>query len=306
MASVSVILPTYNRAQLLKISIKSVLSQTYGDFELILIDDCSTDATSRVLDSITDSRVRVIKNTTNKGIAAVRNIGVMNSRGEYIAFLDDDDEWLPDKLEKQVHIIEKCPPVLGCVYTGILIIMDGGNNTSQTKIPHFRENILNDLLFNNFITTSTMLIKKECFEKTGLFDESIPYGEDYDMWIRIAEIFEFEIISEPLVKYRIHSNSISANHGAIIKGLETLMSKHEKLFASNNRARSNHLLELGIAYCYLGNTIAGKKAFLNALKLNKFDERIYYNLLLSELGAEKFIKLKELKNHYFPLRIKTG
>jgi glycosyltransferase involved in cell wall biosynthesis len=306
MASVSVILPTYNRAQLLNISINSVLSQTYRDFELILIDDCSTDSTSSVLDSITDDRVRVIKNTSNKGIAAVRNIGVMNSRGKYIAFLDDDDEWLPDKLEKQVKIIEESSPVLGCVYTGIIIIMDGSNNTSQTKVSHFRKNILNNLLFNNFITTSTMLIKKECFEKTGLFDESIPYGEDYDMWIRIAEIFEFENISEPLVKYRIHSNSISANHGAIIKGLETLMSKHESLFASNNRAKSNHLLELGIAYCYLGNTIAGKKAFLNALKLNKFDERIYYNLLLSELGAEKFIKLKELKNHYFPLRIKTG
>lgn len=306
MANVSVIIPTYNRAQLLNNSVNSVLSQTHCDFELLIIDDCSTDNTSEVLEGIKDERVRVIKNPSNRGIAAVRNIGIMNSRGRYIAFLDDDDEWLPDKLEKQLNMIENSPAGLGCVYTGCMIIDMETNDVYQTSIPQYRNNVLTQLLMKNFITTSTTMIKKTCFDKAGLFDEEIPYGEDYDMWIRIAGDFEFDYIKEPLVKYRIHKNSISTNNAVLIKGLEMILAKHEVLFSSDKRAYSNFLLMLGVAYCYIGKTKEGIKVFVKAIKLYQFDARLYYNLALAVLGAETFIKLKEAKRHYFPLRIKAG
>ena len=303
MARISVVIPTYNRAELLKNSINSVLTQTYRDFELIVIDDCSADNTTGVLEVIRDERLRVIRNGSNKGIAAVRNIGVTGSRGRYIAFLDDDDEWLPDKLEKQLKIMEDGPESLGCVYSGCLTTGPDGSEAVSTSIPKYRNKVLNQLLLENFITTSTTLLKKSCIEKAGLFDEDIPYGEDYDMWIRIAEDFEFDFTPEPLTKYRIHTNSITKNYAKVINGIGKILSKHRSLFARNKRAYSNHLLHLGVLYCYSGKTGEGIQTFARAIQAYPFDARLYYNLALAFLGTETFIRMKEAKSHYFPKRI---
>lgn len=305
MARISVVIPTYNRAELLKNSINSVLSQTYRDFEILVIDDCSSDHTPGVLEVIRDERLRVIRNGSNKGIAAVRNIGVTSARGEYIAFLDDDDEWLPGKLEKQLDVLEGGSANLGCVYTGVLVINSDGDQVLQTSIPRYRNNILKELLFQNFITTSTVVVKKACFEKVGLFDEDIPYGEDYDMWIRIAKEFEFDFVKEPLTKYRVHQTAITKNYATVINGVERVLLKHRKLFERNRRAYSNNMLLLGVTYCYIGRTKEGIKTFIRAIKAYQFDGRLYYNLALALLGTEAFIKLKEAKNRYFPQRIKT-
>ena len=305
MAKISVVIPTYNRSELLNNSIKSVLSQTFGDFELIVIDDCSTDNTPSVLGSFLDERLKVIRNNRNMGISAVRNIGVTSSQGKYIAFLDDDDEWQPDKLEKQMNIMENGPVSLGCVYSGSLIIGADGGEAVRSSVPIHRNRVLKELLLENFITTSTVLIKKSCFDKAGLFDEEIPYGEDYDMWIRIAEDFDYDFAPEPLTKYCIHQTSMTRNYATVIKGIERILSKHRKLFARNKRACSNHMLVLGVSYCYTGKTGNGIKTFMRAIKAYPFDPRLYYNLALALLGTEAFIKLKEAKSHYFPQRIKV-
>src|SRR3990167_7894784 len=118
MPLVTVIIPTYNRFELLKKALVSVLNQSFEDFEVLIIDDCSQDQTSRIPEYSADSRIRYIKNDRNKGMSAVRNIGIRNSKGTYIAFLDDDDEWMPDKLEKQMSLLIPGPPNLGAVYTG--------------------------------------------------------------------------------------------------------------------------------------------------------------------------------------------
>lgn len=303
MVKTSVVIPTYNRPELLRNSINSVLSQTYPDFEIIVIDDCSSDNTPGVLKAFRDERLKVIRNSSNKGIAAVRNIGVTSSQGKYIAFLDDDDEWLPDKLEKQVRIMEDGPESLGCVYSGCLTMGLNGSEVVSTSIPRYRNKVLNELLLENFITTSTTLLKKSCIEKAGLFDEDIPYGEDYDMWIRIAGDFEFDFAPEPLTKYRIHPNSITKNYAKVINGTRKILSKHRSLFAQNKRAYSNHLLLLGVLYCYSGKTGEGIKTFSRAIQTYPFDARLYYNLALALLGTETFIRLKEAKSHYFPRRI---
>ncbi len=265
MSQVSVIIPTYNRVKLLNNSVASVLSQTYRDFELLVIDDCSTDNTSDFLSNIADKRVRCIKNTSNKGITATRNIALSNANGKYIAFLDDDDEWMPDKLEKQINLMENSSKGLGCIYTGCNLVDAEDNRFNQTTVPHYRIRILNELLLENFIITSSTLIKADCFETVGMFDESMPFAEDYDMWIRIAQEFEFDFVRSPLVNYRIHRNSISFNNNAIIIGLERLLTKHEKLFLKNKKAYSNHLLRIGVAYCYTGNTREGRKALMKCI-----------------------------------------
>jgi len=305
MARISVVIPTYNRPALLRNSINSVLSQTYRDFELIVIDDCSSDNTPGVLEDFRDERLKVIRNSSNKGIAAVRNIGVTSSQGKYIAFLDDDDEWLPDKLEKQLKIMENGPESLGCVYSGRLTIGPDGREVVSTSIPRYRNKVLNELLLENFITTSTVLIKISCFDKAGIFDEEIPYGEDYDMWIRIAEDFEYDFAPEPLTKYRVHPSSITGNYTKVINGIEKILSKYSSLYARNNRAYCNQMLLLGVLYCYSGKTGEGIKTFIRAIQVYPFDARLYYNLALALLGTETFIRLKEAKSRYFPQRIKV-
>lgn len=302
MPKVSVIIPTYNRAEYLNKAIASVLAQTFEDFELLIVDDCSSDNTSRVVENITDTRIRYIRNNSNRGIAAVRNIGIKNTRGEYIAFLDDDDEWLPTKLEIQVRMLEPGSAKLGAIYTGVVSINTTSNKVVKINIPRYRGNILKNLLLQNFIVTSSVVLKKRCFEEVGLFDEKIVYAEDYDMWIRISKEFEFDYVKDQLVKYRVHQNSISGNYTAVISGLERLMTKHNELFASNNKAYSNHLLWLGVAYCYDGKIKSGRKAFIKAIKLNPPDIRLYYNLAISMLGPNKYKILKETKKNYLAYR----
>lgn len=302
MPKVSVIISTYNRAEYLKKAIASVLAQTFKDFELLIVDDCSSDNTSQLVENSTDTRIRYIRNNSNKGIAAVRNIGVNNSIGTYIAFLDDDDEWLPDKLEMQVRMLEPSSPKLGAIYTGVASINTANNKVVKITIPQYRGNILKRILLQNFITTSSIVLKKACFEKIGLFDEKITYAEDFDMWIRISKEFEFDYVEEPLVKHRIHENSISGNYTAVIMGLERLMAKHNKLFTAKRKAYSNHLLQLGVAYCYSGNIKRGRKAFIKAIELNPSDIRLYYNLAISMLGSDGYKILKETKKNYFAFR----
>ena len=219
MLKVSVIIPTHNRADLLEKAVQSILDQTFTDFEILVCDDASTDNTPEVIERFKDERILYTRYETNRGVIEVRNNAVTNSRGEYIAFLDDDDEWFPTKLEKQVALLDGSPDKLGAVYTGSCSIDMKLGRIMKVSCPTYRGNILSDLLKGNFITTSSIVIKKLCFEKLGLFDPEYKSASDFDMWIRIAEVFDFDYIIEPLVNYRINQISISMNYKSVISGL---------------------------------------------------------------------------------------
>ena len=133
MPQVSVIIPTHNRSEFLGAAIGSVLSQTFQDFELIVVDDASTDTTAEVVASFNDERIKFIRHGMNKGGSVARNTGILNSTGDYIAFLDDDDEWLPAKLSKQIQVLLSSPPEVGCVYAGYL---DVDRSTGQILAVH--------------------------------------------------------------------------------------------------------------------------------------------------------------------------
>ena len=295
MPKVSVIIPTCNRAKLVERAIKSVLDQTYRDFEILVSDDGSADDTSQVVVGFSDKRIRFRPYNNNNGVAVLRNHAVKNSNGKYIAFLDDDDEWLPSKLEKQIRLLEGSPDKLGAIYTGVTSLDDRPGRILEIKIPQHRGNILQDLLLNNFITTSSIIVKKHCFDEVGLFDTEYLSASDNDMWIRIAEKFEFDYVGEPLVNYYNTPISISRDNIKAIKGLERLMTKHYQLFSLNNRVFSNHRFKIGIAYCYSGNLKEGRKALISAGKFYPLDMRIYYNFIISLLGYSAFIKIKALK-----------
>jgi len=294
MPKVSVIIPTHNRAEFLRSAITSVLNQTLQDFEIVIIDDASKDHTQEVIANFNDARIKAIHNQFSKGDAGTRNIGVINSNGEYIAFLDDDDEWLPEKLKIQTCLLDNSPPEVGGFCTHSYIIETESGRVSSVFNPE-----RSDLTKENFIRTSSILLRRECFEQCGLFDESMPTSSDYDMWIRISKKFSFEIIKTPLVRYRINENSLTFNYDKMVIGREILFEKHDKFFKQNPKEYSREYLQIGVLYCYKGEIKKGRKAFGKAIRINPFDVRNYFNFSLSLLGAERFKKLKKAKEKVF-------
>lgn len=295
MPRVSVIIPTYNRSELLVKAVSSVLDQSFGDFELLVIDDCSTDDTRAKIEGIGNSRVAYFRNPENKGVSGSRNFGIERSRGEFIAFLDDDDEWLPEKLEKQVGILDNSPSNLGLVYTGSLSVDLATGSLIETTIPRYKGDVLNDLAVLNFIPTSSVLIRRECFTKIGLFDENLSYGEDFDLWIRISTEFLIDYIRDPLLIHKDHPQTTTANNKKVAVNVGRILDKHSALFASNKKGLSNYLLMMGTAYCYDGDLSEGRKAIAGAIKAQPLDLRLYYNLALTFIGPGMYRNIKRLK-----------
>ena len=293
MPKVSVIIPTHNRAEYLRSSITSVLNQTYQDFEIIIVDDGSKDHTHEVVASFTDPRIKYIRHDTGKGDAGARNTGIINSSGDYIGFLDDDDQWLPTKLALQVTVLVNSPPHIGGVYTGHFDISGTDGTITNISYPVRRGDLSRYALIESCFITSCVLLKRECFEKVGLFDESIPYCNDRDMWIRIAKAFHFEYIKRPLVKYLIHKYKLSTNFKLAVEGREIILQKYHADFSRHKKAHAERYLTLGELYCYDGNAKKGRKAFLRAISICPFEIRGYYLYCLTLLGANGFKTSKE-------------
>ncbi len=205
MPKVSVVIPAYNCEKFISTAIESVLSQTYGDYEVIVVNDGSTDKTDEVLSRYASKIKKIYQ--PNKGPAEARNTGIANSEGEYVAFLDQDDAWLPDKLRMQVEVMEKNDK-LGLVYTDTYVLKDKEFNNAnslcrrsfQIRKPH-RGAVLEYLFLGNFIATSSVMVRKECFSEIGMFDPSVVPSEDYDRWLRIAVAYEIDFIDAPVVNF---------------------------------------------------------------------------------------------------------
>lgn len=220
---VSIIIPTYNRAHSIMDSINSVLNQTYPYFELLIIDDGSTDGTETLIKSINDDRVKYYKTTHNNGASAARNYGISVANYKYIAFHDSDDIWLPEKLEKQMSLITS-DSSLGMVYCQMLchnvnkeMTTNSAVLTPDDSIPESQKSgmIFEYLLKRNIIGIPTMLIRKECLTRVGILNESYKALEDWELALRIAKEYPIGFINEPLYVYNISSSgNVSANHAA--------------------------------------------------------------------------------------------
>jgi len=229
--AVSVIIPTYNRAHLVGRAIRSVLNQTYQDFEIIVVDDGSTDNTEEVVKSFNDPRIRYIRHEKNRGGSAARNTGIRAARGEYIAFLDSDDEWLPTKLEKQIELLETAPAI-GAVYSGYVVIQEG--RPLELYRPKRAGNLYPDLLIYNFTgPCSTYVIRRECLKAVGYFDVNLPSHQDYDLWIRISKRYSIGYVPDILVRWHRHfGESIGGNVVSQLEGLQRLIEKYKEETAS--------------------------------------------------------------------------
>lgn len=244
MARVSVIIPTYNCSQYIAEAIDSVLNQSFLDFELIIVNDGSTDDTeeiiSRYLNNPSD-KIRYI-NQENRGLAAARNTGIRRSSGEFIAFLDADDLWLPNKLSAQISVFDQYANV-GFVHTNCY----GFGGPYGTYVNRFwmnAEQIKNHsgLIFWNLffrkirITASTVMLRRKCLDRIGHFDEALSKlgSEDRDLFLRILWEYEAVYINEPLAKYRDRSDSMGQNYGKMIKAQRYVYDKITKLYELPN------------------------------------------------------------------------
>ena len=237
---ISVIIPTYNRASVLHKAVDSVLAQTYKDFELIIVDDGSTDNTKKVVKRYKDMRICYIYNDSeNHGPSAARNIGINAAKGEYISFDDSDDEWSKDKLEKQLAFIN--------VSMADVIFCTMHKKDGYIPSKDFTEsdcNLKNELS-GSFTGTPAYFGRSECFKET-LFDESMTCNEDWELMIRLLDKYKVLFQRDSLVEVEISDNSVSSDINKALAAIDYILKKHEKL--SNIYPASKRKLLLGRKY----------------------------------------------------------
>jgi glycosyltransferase involved in cell wall biosynthesis len=228
MPKVSIVLPAYNGMAYLPTAYQSALMQTFTDYEILIVNDGSSDRIEDWVAEITEPRVRYISQK-NQGAAAARNTGIYNARGNYVAFLDADDIWEPTKLEKQVSLLEKNPEV-GLVDTWITLIDRDGNSKGWIHASSAEGQIWSEIIQEpTIICGSSPMIRRECFENVGVFDPSLRYAGDWDLWIRIASRYSFAVVKEPLVRYRLHPQNTSKNCRGMARDCRTVI---DRAFAS--------------------------------------------------------------------------
>lgn len=305
MPIVSVIMPTYDCASFISGSIESILTQTFKDFEIIVIDDGSNDNTREVLSHYYDKITYILQE--NRGPAAARNTGILKSSGEYIAFLDADDLWHPKKLEIQVKYLNENPQVM-------LVCSDAERfdengilaGTKLGKIGITGRLTFEKLLYQNYIQTLTVMFKRECINKVGLFDESkdLFFVEDYDLWLRIARLYEIGYLKQPLAKYRFRPESRSSNviriRTAVLELLGRICGRWPEIERRYkhiiHKSKANLFYEIGYDCFSRGEILKARKYLITSLKYNPLAIKTHKYLFFSLLPVMLITKFKEVKH----------
>jgi glycosyltransferase involved in cell wall biosynthesis len=311
---ISVIIPSYNRVQVLGRAINSVLAQTFQDFEIIVVDDGSTDHTGDFIRKIQADNPQIVIRyffQQNQGPAAARNLGIEKSSGEYIAFLDSDDEWVPQKLERQIACLEAQAEKdrVGIVFSDISYISRGivkyEGFLKRDFYQHlFREdmNKMTTFLKNCYILTSTVMIPKLVLNTVGMFDAEYHIAEDYDLFIRIFKKYTFVFLPEPLVKRHMDGDNLMRHSEKYYQNSILLFSRlcDDDSFSETEKNVIKQRLK-GF-YCALGYYYFDQRKFKNAkdflrkaLRSREF-LKVGYCLILASLPEKMFWFLKNLKN----------
>jgi glycosyltransferase involved in cell wall biosynthesis len=231
---VSVVIPTYNRAHLIKTAINSILMQTYRDFEIIIADDCSTDNTQQVIKDIKDDRVKYLRLEKNSGSCAARNAGIRTAKTDWVAFLDSDDYWLETKLEKQVKLIPQLSREYAVIHCGIQLVDETNNKpVGERIIQDGTEKEIRNNPEKLVPSTCTMLIRKEALNDVGYFDESLPAHQETELGIRLSLRYKFKLVNEILVKALVNHNQITSNSNNRIRAKEIIIEKHKNVLGKN-------------------------------------------------------------------------
>lgn len=287
MPRVSIIVPAYNAAHYLPFAIDSVIAQTYTDWEIVIIDDGSTDNTRALVDSyrpILRDKLQYVYQS-NRGLPAARNAGILAARGEFIALLDADDVWLPIRLERGVSAMD-ADPSTGLVHARVMRINTHGAVTGQLKVePRYMSGRIARHIFTRraHIVCPTVLFRKSCLQQTGWFDEAMQATEDRDLWFRIALRYRIAYLDEVVAYYRISPTSMTSNLDRLLKAQLHFVAKHRK---SGAASRIDQLQALGNIYRELGDSLfrggqVGKSigSYLQAVVYNPLSVPNWYMLV---------------------------
>ena len=310
---VSVVIPAYNAEDFITETLDSVLSQTYDNIEVLVVDDGSKDKTPQIVQSFAqkDSRITLLQQQ-NSGVAAARNLGIQKSRGEYVAPLDHDDIWYPEKLEKQVECMLNSDDSVGLIYCWSININEQGeilHLRSQSYGCSIEGKVYLPLLYLNFLGNGSVpLIRRSCFEKVGgynyqLREQNAQGCEDWDMYLRIAESYEFRLVPDFLVGYRQVTSSMSCNCTTLERSYELMMAEIQSKFST--LPKKIYSWSRGYFYNYLvGQSHIGNDPMVTLFYLYKgiiFDWALilrpgFYRVFLSSCFRLMVIKSTE-KNH---------
>jgi glycosyltransferase involved in cell wall biosynthesis len=265
---ISIVMPVHNREHTIGRAIESILNQTHASFELIIVDDASTDGTRNVVRFYDDKRIRYIAHAEKLGAPAARNTGIREAQAEWIAFHDSDDIWMPDKLEKQINRVLQNGLEHAVYYTGFYRFKHGKREyIPEPDLRRKEGDIHRELLVKNFVSTQTVLLPKACLDAVGGFDEEMPRLQDWELWIRLSERYPFCLVDEPLVHVFYSDNSISASQENLIRAYRLILQKHGHLFREAGRSYFASLLfSYGHNLCLHGDMRLGRTTLYQSLR----------------------------------------
>jgi glycosyltransferase involved in cell wall biosynthesis len=307
MPRVSILLTCYNHIRHLPAAVDGVLTQTYKDFEVIALDDGSKDGSREWLkEREAEGKLRCVFNEKNLGTYATLNVGLQEAEGEYIAILNDDDLWGPEKLARQVEMLDANPKI-GLVHTGGWFIGDDGSKLADPAPLGFvypstptGDVLALEVLYNHIITSS-VLIRRECFEKCGPFDPSFFGSGDWHMWLRIAQDYEIGYVEEPLCFYRVHGQNashqkdrINEDDARIREWITTWQAAYTARMLKEpdlHAAFAHNWACLGTERTWAGNPSAGRQAYKEAIKMMPKRFKSYLRWAATFLPRKAFRRL---------------
>lgn len=291
MPLVSVVITTYKRSEMLLRAIESVLIQTYKDIEVIVVDDGSPEPVCDSLQQIFGDRIRCVSHPQNLGAPAARNTGIRQSRGKYVAFLDDDDVWLPQKLEKQMLLFDEG---VAMVFCGEAIYADG--KLVRERPAKWLAGGNNGLLrYNPIGGTSVAVIDKKCLDDVKGFDEALQAAQDWDLWLRISQKHSIRCVPEVLICRHLHGLQISSSLKKRICGRMQFIEKHKDLLSTEPFSLAQNLRRLACLQYIDNNKEIANNYFMEAIRAYPFSRNNYIcyfvSLFFPKKLADKILSL---------------
>lgn len=284
---ISVVIPTHNRSSLLRRSIQSVLAQTFRDFELFVVDDASTDDTSEMVRGFSDPRLHYIRLEKNRRAAAARNVGIGQARGQFLAFQDDDDIWLPHKLETQLAELAKQPASVGLNLCGHIKLSSQGalyvGGAERFEGIDFSQGM--NWKFG-LIATPAWLVRREALERAGLFDEGMKAWDDWELALRLRDACEFSHTEEPLFiqdQRRSTGPGMWDNEKNYANDMGIIMQKHGHRWKDSPRVLAHHYMMMGRSEYWYHSVAEGRRLFWRAFRASPSPKSLAF-YLLSHLG----------------------
>lgn len=296
--AVSVVLPTHDRLPLFKRALHSVLGQSYGDFEVIVVENACSDGTAEFLDGLRDPRIQRIRLDRFCGASAARNVALREARAEMIAFQDDDDIWLPDKLEAQLQQLKTAGPRVGLCLCGYVMLEPRGPRDRYSD-EHFEELDFSLGLGSRgmgIVATPGWLVKKEPLDAAGHFDELLPARNDWELALRLSDLCDFTYVNRPLfIQDQTHLSTMRLNEAAYGQALKRIVEVHGRRWAADKGVTARHAEIIGRAEVTQGDCIEGRRWLRQSLSVYPLQPRVWALLLLSLGGPGVVRRLRQLK-----------